>query len=42
MFQYYDVKTFTARDMKHCYLQEKIFVTIQGFKKALVAITWYS
>ena len=33
---------FSAGDMKHCYLQKKICVTIWDFRKALVTITWYS
>ena len=28
--------------MKRCYLQKKIYATIRNFRKALVAIIWYS
>ena len=33
---------FPAGDMKRSYLQKTNFVAIRDFKKALVAITWYS
>ena len=33
---------FTFNTLFCCYLQKNIFVTIRDFKKALVAITWYS
>lgn len=40
--QYYDVKTFSARGIKPCYLQKEMYVTIQYFIKELLAIMWYS
>ena len=42
MFQYFGVKTFPVRDMKRCYLQKNICPTMRDFRKALVAIKWYS
>ena len=34
--QYFDVKTFPALDIKSCYLQKIIFITIRDFIKHLV------